>query len=127
MVDLGQDQVEEIGGSFCCVICTGFSELAKLIEQLVTPAAFPSLIVATVWSLNMAIQQQQIQLKKLVLCKAVEKDLDECSAGDKRKKELLGKNRSTFLLVMSCQVGWAVLYNSTLAAYWKMGAFTEVQ
>lgn len=55
MVDLGQDQVEEIGDSFCCVICTGFSELAKLIEQLVTaaggnlpPAAFPSLIVATV-------------------------------------------------------------------------------
>lgn len=54
MVHLGQDQVEEIGGSFCCVIWTGLSELAKLIEQLVTaeggnlpPAAFPSLIVTT--------------------------------------------------------------------------------
>lgn len=54
MVHLAQDQVEETWGSFCCVILTDLSGLAKLIEQLVTAeggnlpsAAFPSLTVAT--------------------------------------------------------------------------------
>lgn len=43
------------------------------------------------------------------------------------REELLGKNRSIFLLVMCCQVGCAVFYNSTLAAFWEMWAFSEVQ
>lgn len=90
---------------FCCVIWTSLSELAKLIEQLVTaeggnlpPAAFPSLTVTTAWSLNTSIQQQPIQLKKLVFCKAVrvghiKKELDECSAGDKKKRRGAGEEQ----------------------------------
>lgn len=141
MGHLGQDQVEETWGSFCCVAWTDLSELAKLIEQLVTaeggnllPAAFPSLSVTAAWSLNMAIQQQQkIQLKKLFFCKAVrvghiKKELDECCAGDKRKS-CWGRAEAPgqLLLVMSCQVGWAVLYNCILAAFWEVRSFNEVQ
>jgi len=56
----------------------------------------------------MAIQQQKLQLKKLVFCRPVEashmeKELDERSA--RGREELLGSNRNTFLLVMGCQVG----------------------
>ena len=133
---LGQDQVEEICGCFCSVTWTDLSELAKLIEQLVTaeggvlpPAFFPLLAVTTAWSLNMAIQKKKkIQLKKLIFCKPVEmshveKELDECSAGGRDREELLRRNRDTFLLVMSCQVGWAVLCNCTVAASQEVGAF----
>lgn len=65
--------------------------------------------------------------KTIVFCKPVEmshieKELDECAAGG-RREELLGRNRSTFLLVMSCQVGRAVLFNCTLSAPQEVGAF----
>lgn len=137
MVYLGQHQVEETWGSFCCVTWTYLSELAKLIEQLVTaeggdlpPAAFPSLTVTTVWSLNMAIQQQQkVQLKKLVFCKPVgvghiKKELDEHSAGDKRKRRVAGEEQKYLLASHELSGG---LSSIILVAFWEVGAFTEVQ
>lgn len=50
----------------------------------------------------MAIQQKQMQLKKLVFCRAVglghiKKELDECSAGDKRKKRGAGEEQKHLL------------------------------
>lgn len=49
----------------------------------------------------MAIEQQ-LQLKKLVFCKAVragriKKELDECSAGDKRKIRIAGEEQKHLL------------------------------
>lgn len=51
----------------------------------------------------MAMQQKQkIQMKKLVFCKPVgvshvKKELDECSAGDKRKRRVAGEEQKYLL------------------------------